>query len=175
MATLIIYYSRKGENYWNGTIKNLAKGNTEIAAEFIKNAVGGDLFEVQTVREYAKDYYACIDEAQRELRARARPPIKAFPEDIDRYDNIFIGYPNWWGTMPWRCSRCWSTLIGRAGRSFPSAPTRAAVWVHPNAILQRRARARRLRAGSRSMAQKRCSRKKRSPTGLKRACKEADI
>ena len=100
MATLIIYYSRKGENYWNGTIKNLAKGNTEIAAEFIKNAVGGDLFEVQTVREYAKYYYACIDEAQRELRARARPPIKAFPEDIDRYDNIFIGYPNWWGTMP---------------------------------------------------------------------------
>lgn len=100
MATLIIYYSRRGENYWNGTIKNLAKGNTEIAAEFIKNAVGGDLFEVQTVREYAKDYYACIDEAQRELRARARPPIKAFPENIDRYDNIFIGYPNWWGTMP---------------------------------------------------------------------------
>lgn len=100
MATLIIYYSRRGENYWNGTIKNLAKGNTEIAAEFIKNAVGGDLFEVQTVKEYAKDYYACIDEAQRELRARARPPIKAFPEDIDRYDNIFIGYPNWWGTMP---------------------------------------------------------------------------
>lgn len=100
MATLIIYYSRRGENYWNGTIKNLAKGNTEIAAEFIKNAVGGELFEVQTVKEYAKDYYACIDEAQRELRARARPPIKAFPEDIDRYDNIFIGYPNWWGTMP---------------------------------------------------------------------------
>lgn len=100
MANLIIYYSRKGENYWNGTIKNLAKGNTEIAAEFIKNAVGGDLFEVQTVKEYAKDYYACIDEAKRELRARARPPIKAFPEDIDRYDNIFIGYPNWWGTMP---------------------------------------------------------------------------
>ena len=100
MATLIIYYPRKGEDYWNGTIKNLAKGNTEIAAEFIKNAVGGDLFEVQTVKEYAKDYYACIDEAQRELRARARPPIKAFPENIDRYDNIFIGYPNWWGTMP---------------------------------------------------------------------------
>lgn len=100
MATLIIYYSRRGENYWNGTIKNLAKGNTEIAAEFIKNAVGGELFEVQTVKEYAKDYYACIDEAKRELRARARPPIKAFPEDIDRYDNIFIGYPNWWGTMP---------------------------------------------------------------------------
>ena len=40
---LIIYYSRKGENYWNGSIKNIAKGNTEIVAEFIQNAVGGDL------------------------------------------------------------------------------------------------------------------------------------
>lgn len=43
MANLIIYYSRKGENYWNGTIKNVAKGNTQIAAEFIQKAVGGDL------------------------------------------------------------------------------------------------------------------------------------
>lgn len=43
MANLIIYYSRKGENYWNGTIKNLAKGNTQTAAEFIQKAVGGDL------------------------------------------------------------------------------------------------------------------------------------
>ena len=49
---LIIYYSRKGENYWNGSIKNIAKGNTEIVAEFIQKAVGGDLFEVDTVKPY---------------------------------------------------------------------------------------------------------------------------
>ena len=42
---LIIYYSRKGENYWNGSIKKLSKGNTEIVAEFIQKSVGGDLFE----------------------------------------------------------------------------------------------------------------------------------
>lgn len=100
MANLIIYYSRKGENYWNGTIKNLAKGNTRIAAEFIQKAVGGDLFEVETVKQYAKDYYACIDEAQKELRAGVRPELKAYPENIEGYDNIFLGYPNWWGTMP---------------------------------------------------------------------------
>ena len=47
---LIVYYSRKGENYWNGSIKNLAKGNTEIVAEMIAGLTGGDLFEVETVK-----------------------------------------------------------------------------------------------------------------------------
>ena len=49
---LIIYYSRKGQNYVNGRIESLTKGNTEICAEFIQKAVGGDLFEVETVNGY---------------------------------------------------------------------------------------------------------------------------
>lgn len=40
---LIAYYSRKGQNYVNGSIKNLAKGNTEVVAEFVQKPVGGDL------------------------------------------------------------------------------------------------------------------------------------
>lgn len=97
---LTVFYSRKGENYWNGSIKSIAKGNTERVAEFIQNAVGGDLFEVETVREYDKDYYKCIEEAKQELRDKARPAIKAYPENFEQYDIIFVGYPNWWGTMP---------------------------------------------------------------------------
>ena len=100
MANLIVYYSRKGENYWNESIKNLKKGNTEIVAEFIQKAVGGDLFEVDTVKPSAADYYVCIEEAQKELRANARPEIKGFIEDISKYETIFVGYPNWWGQMP---------------------------------------------------------------------------
>lgn len=100
MANLIVYFSRKGENYWNGTIKNLEKGNTEIAAETVQKAVGGDLFEVETQKQYAADYYACIEEAKEELRASARPALKSVPESIDGYDLIFVGFPNWWGTMP---------------------------------------------------------------------------
>ncbi|MDE6200711.1 MAG: flavodoxin [Clostridiales bacterium] len=100
MANLIIYYSRKGQNYWNGSIKDLKKGNTEIVAEFIQKAVGGDLFEVETVKPYSQDYYECIDEAQKELRAGARPELKRYPENLEGYDIIFVGYPNWWGTMP---------------------------------------------------------------------------
>ncbi len=97
---LIIYYSRKGENYWNGGIKNLAKGNTDIVAEFIQKAVGGDLFEGETVKEYAADYYACIDEAKKELREQARPELKKYLDSIDGYDNIFVCGPCWWGTFP---------------------------------------------------------------------------
>ena len=97
---LILYYSRTGENYWNGSIKNLAKGNTEIVAEFIQKAVGGDLFQVETVKPYAADYYACIDEAKKELNANARPAIKKSLESIDEYDNVFVCGPCWWGTFP---------------------------------------------------------------------------
>lgn len=97
---LTVYYSRKGENYWNGSIKNLAKGNTEVVAEMIQKAVGGDLFEVETVKTYAADYYACIDEAKAELRAKQRVAVKNFKDDLADYDTIFVGYPNWWGTMP---------------------------------------------------------------------------
>ena len=97
---LIIYYSRAGENYWNGSIKNLEKGNTEIVAEFIQKAVGGDLFRVDTVKPYAADYYECIEEAQQELRANARPELKAYLDSIDEYDNVFVCGPCWWGTFP---------------------------------------------------------------------------
>ncbi|MBO5992722.1 MAG: NAD(P)H-dependent oxidoreductase [Acidaminococcaceae bacterium] len=97
---LIAYYSRKGQNYWNGSIKNLAKGNTEIVAEMIQKAVGGDLFEIETVKEYPADYTECTEAAKEELRAKARPELKSYPERIDNYDIIFLGYPCWWGTMP---------------------------------------------------------------------------
>lgn len=98
--TLIAYYSRKGENYWNGSIKNLERGNTEIVAEMIADMTGGDLFEVDTVKTYPADYYDCIGEAKAELRNSDRPEIKAYVGNMDEYDTIFIGYPNWWGTMP---------------------------------------------------------------------------
>jgi flavodoxin len=97
---LIIYYSRNGENYVNGSVKNLSKGNTEIVAEFIQNAVGGDLFEVDTVERYADDYYACIDEAKKELNDNARPELREYLDSIDEYDNIFVCGPCWWGTFP---------------------------------------------------------------------------
>lgn len=100
MPNLIVYFSRKGQNYCNGTIKNLTKGNTERVAEFIQRAVGGDLFKVETVKEYSEDYEECIDEAKREMYANARPQLKSYLDNLDKYDTLFVGYPSWWGTMP---------------------------------------------------------------------------
>ena len=97
---LIIYYSRTGENYVNGGVKVLAKGNTEIVAEFIQKAVGGDLFQVETVKTYDADYYKCIDDAKAELRSDARPELKKYLNDISEYDNIVVAGPCWWGTYP---------------------------------------------------------------------------
>ena len=97
---LIVYYSRKGQNYWNGSIKNITKGNTERVAEFIQDAVGGDLFEIDTVNPYDEDYYVCIEEAKKELHEGARPELKKYMDNLDAYGTIFVGYPNWWGTMP---------------------------------------------------------------------------
>ena len=97
---LIIYYSRTGENYVNGSIQNLSRGNTEICARFIQKAVGGDLFEIKTVKPYATDYYTCIEEAKKELHAGARPELSEYLETIDKYDNVFVCGPCWWGTYP---------------------------------------------------------------------------
>ena len=97
---LIIYYSRKGQNYVNGSIKDLKKGNTEICAEFIQKAVDGDLFEIETVKRYSEDYMTCTEEAKKELRENARPELKKMLSDISEYDNVFVCGPCWWGTYP---------------------------------------------------------------------------
>ena len=97
---LIAYYSRKGQNYVNGAIKNLAKGNTEIIAEFIQKAVGGDLFEIDTVKDYPVDYTECTEVAKVEIQQKARPELKDYLADISEYDKIFLGYPIWWSIPP---------------------------------------------------------------------------
>lgn len=99
-TTLVVYYSRKGENHMPGGIQILEKGNTAYAAEFIQKALGADIFEIDTVKPYAENYRACCMEAVAEAKANARPEIKGYVEDISQYDTIFVCYPNWCGTMP---------------------------------------------------------------------------
>ena len=76
MATLVVYYSRKGENHMPGGIQVLEKGNTEYAAEHIAKAVGADLFEIDTVIPYAENYRACCGQAVAEKKENARPAIQ---------------------------------------------------------------------------------------------------
>lgn len=97
---LTAYYSRKGENHFPDGIRNVPKGNTAFAAEHIQAAVGGDLFEIDTVKPYSENYRACCGEAVAEMKSNARPEIKGYVENMDQYDTIFVGYPCWCGTAP---------------------------------------------------------------------------
>jgi len=97
---LVAYFSRPGDNYVGGKIVNLPIGNTEIAAKMIQQKIGCDLFRIEPVRAYPKDYTETTEVAKEELRAKARPQIASQVENIASYDLIFLGYPNWWGTMP---------------------------------------------------------------------------
>ena len=100
MANLIAYFSRADQNYVSGTLKWLETGNTEIIAGMIQQFTGGVLFPIQPVQPYAKDYNTCIAQAQADQRRDARPELRAWPEGVEAYDTIYLGYPNYWGTMP---------------------------------------------------------------------------
>ena len=99
--TLIAFYSRRGQNYVDGSIRNLAKGNNEVIVEKIKAQLpDADVFQIDTVKKYSPDYMVCIEEAKEELRAKARPELTATVENMDQYDTVILGYPNWWGLPP---------------------------------------------------------------------------
>ena len=94
---LVVYFSHTGENYNVGYIE---EGNTAIIADMIAEATGADKFEIVPVKPYPKDSYEeCIEIAQQEKRANARPAVKG-DVAIEDYDVIFLGYPNWWGELP---------------------------------------------------------------------------
>ena len=98
--TLIAYYSRKGQNYVSGRIVNLQVGNTEVAAKIAQEIVGGDLLEIQSIKKYPVDYTETTEVATVEKRTNARPELSTHVGNMDLYDTIILGYPNWWGTFP---------------------------------------------------------------------------
>ena len=97
---LVVYFSRKGNNFVGGNIVNLPIGNTKVIANMISDITGSDTFEIETVNEYPLDYTDSTIVAKEELRSHARPELVEYLDDIDDYDIIYVGYPNWWGTMP---------------------------------------------------------------------------
>lgn len=100
MAVLIAYYSRAGENYFGGAMRTIQKGNTAKAAEQLAELTGGDLFEIRQKVPYSQGYRACVDEVKRDFRDNARPELAQLPGDLSKYDRIYLGYPNYCGTMP---------------------------------------------------------------------------
>ena len=75
-------------------------GNVEYMASIIQSTVGGDLFRIETVEQYPLDHDPLVDQAAQEQDEDARPELSTHIENLEQYDTIFLGYPNWWGDMP---------------------------------------------------------------------------
>lgn len=75
-------------------------GNTEGVAEEIQAQTGADLFEITLVNPYSTDYNTVLDEAQKDQNEQARPELATHVENMEEYDTILLGYPNWWASIP---------------------------------------------------------------------------
>lgn len=95
--TLIVYFSRAGENYGVGNVK---VGNTALMAGYIQEVVGGTLFEVVPSTPYPENYDQTLTISKKELDENQRPAIKNKLEDLDRYSVVFIGAPIWYEFPP---------------------------------------------------------------------------
>lgn len=84
--SLVVYFS------WSG--------NTENVAKSIQRQTDSDIFEIVPTTPYSDDYDTVVDLAQEEQRKNARPAISGSIDNINDYNVIYVGFPNWWGDMP---------------------------------------------------------------------------
>ncbi len=81
-------------------INGQAVGRIRAVADMIQENVGGDLFSIRTSVVYPTDGGELIDYAAQEQDENARPELTSHIENLDQYDTVFIGYPNWWADLP---------------------------------------------------------------------------
>ncbi len=95
---LVAYFSRTGEQYSVGNIK---EGNTYIVAKMIADKTKADLFEIKVKTDnYPTRYDALTEYAKNEKKQNLRPEIIGNIDNFNDYDVIFVGYPNWWADLP---------------------------------------------------------------------------
>lgn len=104
---LVVYFSvpeTDGVDASSGASRVIAdgklQGNTQYAASVIQQLTGGKLFEIKTVHTYPGSHKELIDAAKKENEDNARPKLATHITDLNDYDVVFIGFPNWWYDMP---------------------------------------------------------------------------
>lgn len=108
---LIAYFSRVGNMNFDAGVDAVTSasvnmegddisGNAQLLAQMAQEAIGGDLFFIETVEKYPAAYRGTTDQAKEEQDNDARPELASHVEDMDSYDTVILIYPNWWGTLP---------------------------------------------------------------------------
>lgn len=104
IASALEHYSNMGDSQ-SGTDATscaslLPPGNTAVMAAHIQAYTGGDLFSIQVEDLYPSGYEECLERAADELDANARPALRTSVANMDDYDVVFLGMPNWWYSCP---------------------------------------------------------------------------
>jgi flavodoxin len=92
---LLVFFSRAGENYFNGGRKDLTVGNTEVVAGMVRDALHCDVFQIKAVDPYPHSYDATVQRNVREQNEDARPKIANLPASLSGYQTILVGSPVW--------------------------------------------------------------------------------
>lgn len=105
--TLVVYFSvpeTDGVDASSGASRLVSNdevmGNTQYIASVISEATGSRLFEIKTVHAYPGSHKALIDAAKVEIDNNARPKLATHIKNLNDYDVVFVGFPNWWYDMP---------------------------------------------------------------------------
>ena len=101
-TTLVVFFSRPGENYGSPDLINLDVGNTEVMAGYVADAIACDVFKVKPAESYPSGYFDTCDRARRELDENSRPAVANLADAPDpaAYDTVLVGAPVWWGSEP---------------------------------------------------------------------------
>ena len=105
-GVLVAYFSWADNAVIDGEVDAVASpsvtapGNVQQLAQWISERTGGDLFSIQVAEPYSSDWDACLERANQERAEDARPELTASVEQLERYDTVFLGYPNWWYGVP---------------------------------------------------------------------------
>lgn len=108
---LIAYFSRVGNTDFPVDVDAVSSaslvrkdgelyGNTQYIASMIQQSTGGDLFLIETAEKYPMDYDETDEQGMIENRDRTRPELASHVENLDSYDIVFLGFPNWYYDMP---------------------------------------------------------------------------
>lgn len=105
-GVLVAYFSWADNAVIDGEVDSVASpsvtapGNVQQLAQWISERTGGDLFSIQVTEPYSSDWDACLERANQERAEDARPELTASVEQLEQYDTVFLGYPNWWYGVP---------------------------------------------------------------------------
>ncbi|MEU6658899.1 flavodoxin [Streptomyces sp. NPDC046821] len=109
--TLLVYFSRSGENYWEGGRRELEVGNTKRPAQLIAARISCDVYEITAADPYSRAYDPTFQRNVRERNANARPAIRGELPGLSGYSTVLLGSPVWNVRAP----MIMSTFIERVG------------------------------------------------------------